>query len=331
MFTVVDVKKDFPSTPICSPTPSKETGITFKNLYDIFISNKAQEYPDLARTTWRDYQSAYNDFLFVVANADQRDISSFTKDDFKEFSNALHHHIPRSRTKQQYKDYTYDKLKEVELREDEKLATDTKKKKMALIRQMFDIAVESEDINISENLVIPYIVKDVQAIKGKAARQNKKDTRKALSDENLIKLFTSKLYTEKKDYTLKFQPEKFWIPILATYTGMRQNEICQLKINDIKKETISTGELVYYFDLNEDDDKHLKNENAYRKVPIHPKLIELGFIKYYDSVKDKQNKLWKNLRLHPTEDRYNTDYNKSFMTYFRRHVAYSVLTGHQTR
>ncbi|WP_295050480.1 site-specific integrase [Sulfurimonas sp.] len=320
---IIDVKKDFtnPKTTTHNPALAEKTNITFKNLYDMFLINKKEEYPDLARTTWRDYQSAYNDFLFVVANAESRDISSFTKDDFKSFSDALHHHIPKSRTKKQYKDYTYENLKKIELKEDEKLATDTKKKKMSLIRQMFDIAVNSEDIAISENLVIPYIIKDRQTIKGKTARQNKQEARKALSEENLSKLFSSKLYTEKKDYTLKFQPEKFWIPLLATYTGMRQNEICQLKISDIKQEKISTGELVYCFELNEDEDKHLKNENAYRCVPLHPKLIELGFIDYYDSVKNKQPTLWKNLRLHPTEDRYNTDYNKSFMKYFRKYVT----------
>jgi integrase len=299
----------------------KNTGITFENLYKLFIDNKKEEYPDLSKTTLRDYQSAYNDFLFVVADAEQRDITSFKKDDFKEFSEALHHHLPKSRTKQQYKDYSYEKIKEVKLREDEKLATDTKKKKMSLIRQMFDVAVNSDDIDIFENLVIPYIIKEKQAIKGKTARQNKQLKREKLSDDNLNKLFSSKIYTDKKDYTMKFQPEKYWIPLLALYTGMRQNEICQLKIRDIKKHTINTGELVYYFDLNEEEDKHLKNENAYRKVPIHPKLRDIGFIDYYDSLKDKQITLWKNLRLHPTEDRYNADYNKSFMTYFRRHIT----------
>jgi len=319
--TVVDVKKDFADNTVDSPTSSKDTGITFKNLYDLFIVNKAEEYPDLARTTWRDYQSAYNDFLFVVADAEQRDISSFTKDDFKEFASALHNHIPRSRTKKQYKDYTYAELKKIELHEDEKQAINTKKKKMSLIRQVFDVAVNSEDIDLHENLAIPYIIKDKQTIKGKTARQNKQLKREKLSDENLSKLFSSKIYTDGKEQTLKFQPEKYWIPILALYTGMRQNEICQLKISDIRQETISSGELVYYFDLNEEEDKHLKNENAYRCVPIHPKLVELGFIDYYDSVKNKQNILWGNLRLHPTEDRYNTDYNKSFMVYFRRHVT----------
>jgi len=102
---------------------------------------------------------------------------------------------------------------------------------------------------------------------------------------------------------------------------MRENEICQLYVEDVKSEIISTGEKVYYFDLNEQKDKHLKNENATRKVPLHPKIIELGFMKYYNSIKNKQERLWDNLRLHPTQKRYGTDYSKNFMKYFRLHVT----------
>lgn len=89
------------------------------------------------------------------------------------------------------------------------------------------------------------------------------------------------------------------------------------------EEIESDGEVetVWYFDINSKGTKHLKNKNAKRLMPIHPDLIELGFLDYFNSVKDKHDRLWPNLRLHPKEKRYNTDYNKSFMKYFRRHVT----------
>ncbi|WP_345992382.1 site-specific integrase [Sulfurimonas sp. HSL-1716] len=186
---------------------------------------------------------------------------------------------------------------------------------MLSIKQIFDIASDARYSYITENIVEPFLMK-----KPKNSKKIQKE-RKPLSEENLKKLFTSKLYTDKLKHTLTFAPEKYWIPIIAGYSGMRQNEICQLYVEDLKSITTDMGEIIWYFDLNEEKDKHLKNENAFRLVPLHPKLIELGFIEYYNSIKNKQPRLWKNLRLHPKEERYNTDYGKNFMKYFRKHVT----------
>jgi hypothetical protein len=100
---------------------------------------------------------------------------------------------------------------------------------------------------------------------------------------------------------------------------MRQNEICQLHISDVKQEIIDNDEpenVIWYFDLNEDGIKSLKNENATRLVPLHPILIELGFIDYFNRIKETSDRLWPQLRFHPSEERYNTDYNKTFMKFF---------------
>ena len=66
---------------------------------------------------------------------------------------------------------------------------------------------------------------------------------------------------------------------------MRREEICQLYCNDIHKD-----EEIYFFDINElsdkgSEDKHLKNKNARRKVPIHDKLISLGLLEYLEKMK----------------------------------------------
>lgn len=296
----------------------KRETITFEELYEIFIKEKMQESgEDVAQSTWRDYQSSYNDFIYVIADAEDRDISSFTREDFRTFVDALHNHLPKNRTKlKQFKSLPYSELKELELANDEKLASNTKKKKMSTIKQMFDIALDARYGYIDINYAEAFLVKET-----KKSKKNKEEKRLPLNNENLNKLFNSKLYTTQLKRTLKQKPEEYWIPIIALYTGMRQNEICQLYIEDVKSEIISTGERVYYFDLNEDKDKHLKNDNAYRLVPIHPKLIELGFVDYFNSVKHKQKRLWSNLRLHPTEKRYSIDYGKNFMSYFRTYVS----------
>ncbi|BDO04984.1 hypothetical protein KAM622c_45710 [Klebsiella quasipneumoniae subsp. quasipneumoniae] len=45
---------------------------------------------------------------------------------------------------------------------------------------------------------------------------------------------------------------------------------------------------VYYLNLESDNEsgKKLKNANARRKIPLHSKLISLGFIDYVNALKD---------------------------------------------
>ncbi|WP_345993973.1 hypothetical protein [Sulfurimonas sp. HSL-1716] len=287
---IIDVRSDFAPQIKEEPKEVKRTTITFKELYELFIKEKKLTAPNTTQSTWRDYEAAYQDFIYVIENAEARDITSFTKEDLRTFADALHNHLPSSRTKKpQFKHLTYSELKTIELKENEKTAFATKQKKMLSIKQIFDIASDARYSYITENIVEPFLMK-----KPKNSKKIQKE-RKPLSEENLKKLFTSKLYTDKLKHTLTFAPEKYWIPIIAGYSGMRQNEICQLYVEDLKSITTDMGEIIWYFDLNEEKDKHLKNENAFRLVPLHPKLIELGFIEYYNSIKNKQPRLWKNL------------------------------------
>jgi hypothetical protein len=92
----------------------------------------------------------------VIDDAAERDIASFTKEDFRVFVDALHHHIPSSRTKKpQFKELPYSKLKEIELHESEKMASNTKKKKISTIKQMFDIAIDPKYDYLSTNSAQP--------------------------------------------------------------------------------------------------------------------------------------------------------------------------------
>ncbi len=43
---------------------------------------------------------------------------------------------------------------------------------------------------------------------------------------------------------------------------------------------------ISYIDINDNDDKSLKNISAQRKIPIHSKLIEIGFLDFVNKVKE---------------------------------------------
>jgi integrase len=83
---------------------------------------------------------------------------------------------------------------------------------------------------------------------------------------------------------LVIRDEKFWLPLVAIYSGLRQEEAAQLHIEDVRK---VDGHLV--FDINGRPPRRLKNRNAVRKVPVHSELIRLGLL---DCIKEQKDAGW---------------------------------------
>lgn len=87
------------------------------------------------------------------------------------------------------------------------------------------------------------------------------------------------------------KPERYWIPRIAMYSGLRLNEICQLYLDDL----IQVDE-IWCLDVNDSKDKRIKNVASKRIVPVHPVLIELGFLDYSEKLRAVgAPRLWMNL------------------------------------
>lgn len=81
---------------------------------------------------------------------------------------------------------------------------------------------------------------------------------------------------------------RFWIPLIALFTGMRLGEIAYLKTSDIR---LYDG--IHIFALRYAEDRSLKNENAERTLPMHPLLEELGLIDLWQkAAANKQERLF---------------------------------------
>ncbi len=105
--------------------------------------------------------------------------------------------------------------------------------------------------------------------------------------EQLNKLFASPLYTGHKSPSSRHIPGdvhsrdgKFWMPLIALFTGMRSGEIVQLQLQDVRE---LDGHWV--FDVNKTDDKSLKNLNSIRQIPIHPALVDLGLLQFVEALR----------------------------------------------
>lgn len=77
---------------------------------------------------------------------------------------------------------------------------------------------------------------------------------------------------------------RFWIPLIGAYSGMRLEEIAQLTPQDV----VFDKEFgILYFNLIDgirpDGTPHqIKNKTSHRAVPVHSKLIDLGFREFLE-------------------------------------------------
>lgn len=79
----------------------------------------------------------------------------------------------------------------------------------------------------------------------------------------------------------KAHPHRWWGPILGLYTGARVNEIAQLYVRDV--ETVHDVPGLHIRKTS--PGQKLKTHTSLRFIPLHPKLIELGFLDYVEDVK----------------------------------------------
>jgi integrase len=214
-----------------------------------------------------EYQSIFNNILRLFGNVAVNEIERQSVQHIKQVLLVLPKNYFKATKK--YADVPVRKFLSDE--PDEKLSAKTVNKYLDNIKALFRFAVDNGYMktNFAEGLRI--------RIKGKAYEE-----RDIFTNEELTALFYSKEYTED---TFD-KPWKFWLPLLALYTGCRLEELCQLNIKDIKK--VSD---IWVLDIKEElqSDKRTKTESSNRFVPLHPIITEdLNFLGYVNQLKDKE-------------------------------------------
>lgn len=112
------------------------------------------------------------------------------------------------------------------------------------------------------------------------------------------------------------KPERYWIPVVAMYSGLRLDEICQMYVADVQQ-----IDDVWCFSVNDDQDKKVKTLSSKRVIPIHPKLLKCGFLKYIERLRANGiPRLWMNLNWREA-DGYSNAFGKWYQKFNRSQVT----------
>lgn len=104
-------------------------------------------------------------------------------------------------------------------------------------------------------------------------------------DEQVRLLFSSPVFLGRKHERFLLKPgplvirdSLYWAPLISAFHGMRREEICQLRVRHVRQEY---G--IWYFDLNEPNlslkvENVEEDEGSRRRIPLHRRFLELGFV-----------------------------------------------------
>jgi integrase len=139
--------------------------------------------------------------------------------------------------------------------------------------------------------------------------ESAKDKRQPFTPNELKAIFSAEKMLQHK----RSNSAAFWIPMLSLWTGARLNELCQLHTADIQ-----TRDGIACIVIAAGDGKRLKTAHSQRIIPLHTKLIELGFLEYVQQVHATgETKLFPHLKLGSkgsTSDGFSKDFARFLKT-----------------
>jgi integrase len=110
------------------------------------------------------------------------------------------------------------------------------------------------------------------------------DSREPFDRTDLKAIFTSPIYS-----TIGERPDAgggeaaFWFPLIALFSGMRLDEIAQLRLCDLREDDETRA---WYFDVSRAGGRRTKNIGSMRSVPVHQELARIGLLRYRQSLLD---------------------------------------------
>ena len=121
-------------------------------------------------------------------------------------------------------------------------------------------------------------------------RVRRRDKRLPFSAEQLRLIFDAPIYRGCVDDWAGYSTPghahprrgRFWVPLIALFSGMRMNEICQLHAADIHRLDGVDCFFVTEGPSDSDNGKRLKTAASERFIPVHPTLVDLGFMTFVE-------------------------------------------------
>lgn len=242
------------STPVPAPVEQKveEGGTTIQEMVPRFASRKRGKLAEKTLYEYGNYHDKFVQWLEVRKKKKHIPVHSITRADMADFIDDLLHEGISPRTITQ--------------------------KYLAAINGLFELAKTIGTLPEGQ----PLVSRGHQVFtKADVKKKSVTNGYKPFTDDELKVIFQPRLLTEAQ------RPADFWLPMLGLFTGGRISELAQLDVADIQQH-----ESIWAISINEEGDKSLKTVASNRLIPIHPTLLECGFLDYVNDAKAHGSKIF---------------------------------------
>ncbi len=258
-------------TPEAPKTPPRE------NSTIPFLSEVMEEWiKDKSRAAWRpktakEHRVWVTYFINLVGD---KPISEYTKSDARAYKNTLSTLPPSWNLKKELKGLRIDKASEKASKMGlPPMSINNTNKILRFTGSLWNWMMTNYD-EVEAN---PFVGLSI------ATTTSPRAAREGFTIDELKIIFSAPIYTgcvserkwnETGSYSM-VNTAKYWVPLISLYSGMRMDEILQLRFCDV-----CSIEGMHYFDINADEGKTLKNRSSKRSIPIHNKLIQYGLLEF---------------------------------------------------
>lgn len=218
------------------------------------------------------YEFIRQSFIDIVGD---KPLSELRYKDISHYTHVLKHVPSYAKKKEEFKDKDYATIaKQASAKGMKPICPATQYKHVKALKSFFHWCMVQFDMR-----------RDVTScVRGSDYARDKEQSRQPFDDAELSTIFNH-------DFLKALDaPWKFWAIVIAFFTGMRVNEIGQIDVDDICEVAVGVGPdgctlTEPCISLNSRNGKRLKTRNANRYLPIHSKLVELGFLDYVGHMK----------------------------------------------
>lgn len=299
-----------PSDPLFSPGSRRNScgaGLTLDGLIREFSSDPSRR--SMTRKTQLDYGMVFRVLREIIGS--ETAVTEITRDDCKAVRELLST-LPRNAVKQFPTKTLKQAAEQAETQGLPGLNYQTINSHLNKTSTLFNWAVREE--RMVKNPAVGLAIE--------APEDEEEDGRRSFTVEELRAIFGAPLYTGCKDDERNFykpgtnkpRRSRFWLPLIALFAGLRQNEIAQLLASDI--DTFAGRPIIRV--QKTQPWQRLKSKRARRVVPLHPELVRIGFLEYARTVRQSGALLlFPELRL-DTRGYMSGSFQKRFGTFQRR-------------
>ncbi|WP_416194148.1 hypothetical protein [Nitrobacter sp. TKz-YC01] len=105
--------------------------------------------------------------------------------------------------------------------------------------------------------------------------------RRHFEKSDLKAIFESPVYADNERPAGGGGEAAFWFPLIGLLSGMRLDEIAQLRLCDLRQDEDTQR---WYFDIDRTGGRSTKTSSSIRHVPLHRELKRIGLLKYRESL-----------------------------------------------